>query len=110
MIYTCPVCAYGRMEDAPCDYNICPCCGTEFGYDDASRSHIELRETWLRGGGRWFSHFTEPPPLWNPVSQLAAADYDYDIAIEDPMSATTTIKVSPPAAFPMYAHASGGYH
>lgn len=47
--YLCPVCGYG-MEDPPSDFNICPCCGTEFGYHDANTSTNTLRAAWLRGG------------------------------------------------------------
>lgn len=80
MTYTCPVCAFGGMEDPPKDYTICPCCGTEFGYDDHTRSHLELRNAWLAKGGRWFSGVTEPPSDWNPYAQLVAAGYEYGVA------------------------------
>lgn len=41
--YTCPVCAYERMPYPPKNYNICPCCGVEFGYEDFVATHRELR-------------------------------------------------------------------
>ncbi len=49
-MFTCPVCYYTGMQDPPTDYNICVCCGTEFGNDDELCSHadcapIGLRET-----------------------------------------------------------------
>src|SRR5260221_2486348 len=68
---TCPVCAYARLPYPPSDYNICPCCGTEFGNDDAIVSHDELRRTWIRGGANWF--FDEAPMHWNPWTQLIRA-------------------------------------
>lgn len=46
----CPVCGYGGLTEPPSDFTICP---TEFGYDDATRSHEELREEWVRNGSRW---------------------------------------------------------
>jgi len=70
MTYKCPVCFYPQMLDPPEDYNICPCCGTEFGNDDAEASHSELRRRWVSDGARWF--FEIPPPGWNPFVQLLA--------------------------------------
>ena len=38
----CPVCGYSHLKEGPCDefgcstYEICPCCGFEFGFDDDS--------------------------------------------------------------------------
>jgi hypothetical protein len=68
---TCPVCAYKNLPYPPQDYNICPCCGTEFGNDDAHLSHHQLREVWVAGGASWF--FNEPPEHWNPWTQLIRA-------------------------------------
>lgn len=69
MTFTCPVCFYDKMEDPPRDYNICECCGTEFGNDDSRRSFEELRTLWIDSGAHWF--FGQPPELWNPQEQLA---------------------------------------
>lgn len=71
MSYTCPVCLYVEMPYPPADYDICPCCGTEFGNDDADFSYEQLRERWIRSGARWF--FGNPPPGWNPWMQLIHA-------------------------------------
>ena len=46
--FTCPVCGYAEMEQPPKDFAICPQCMTEFGYDDYSRSHEDLRAEWLK--------------------------------------------------------------
>jgi len=35
MNYRCPVCFFDELPYPPRDYHICPCCGTEFGNDDA---------------------------------------------------------------------------
>ena len=66
---------YPKMPYPPRDYHICPCCGTEFGNDDADRSHEELREEWLSAGARWF--FGNPPQHWNPLQQLLNAGMNY---------------------------------
>jgi hypothetical protein len=69
MLNICPVCGY-LMEDPPTDYNICPSCGTEFGYHDVNSSIAELRANWLRTGPQWWST-TDPCPLnWDPYIQL----------------------------------------
>ena len=67
----CPVCYYPDMPYPAQEYNICPCCGTEFENDDRDRSHAQLRAYWIGSGARWF--FRQPPALWNPWSQLAQA-------------------------------------
>jgi hypothetical protein len=53
------------------DYNICECCGTEFGNDDEMFSREELRAQWISGGSKWF--FGSHPVGWNPWSQLVGA-------------------------------------
>jgi hypothetical protein len=65
---TCPVCSYKNMPFPPEDYNICPCCGTEFGNDDAYATHEQLLMRWLRNGAPWF--FGVAPLGWNPYLQL----------------------------------------
>lgn len=74
--YICPVCKYDQLDEAPYDgygcatYTICPCCGTEFGYDDSSKTHIELRDKWIKNGMKWWSLSVAPPSGWNPKKQL----------------------------------------
>src|SRR5271167_4695368 len=71
MRYICPVCGFADLENPPRDHVICPSCGTQFGYDDVTRSYEKLRDAWVSRGARWFSGY--PPPLWNPWRQLAEA-------------------------------------
>lgn len=77
--FTCPVCGYPGLTEPPYDqhgcasFDICPSCGIEFGYDDAKRSHDELRAAWLAAGAPWRSRTTAPPPAWSPARQLEAA-------------------------------------
>lgn len=51
-------------------YNICDCCGVEFGYEDSSLIGIKnYRNKWLSSGGRW----TKPnckPENWTLENQL----------------------------------------
>lgn len=68
---TCPVCGYKGLPYPPQDYNICPCCSTEFGNDDAIYSHPQLLGMWVAGGANWF--FGRPPENWNPWMQLLNA-------------------------------------
>ena len=68
MRYHCPVCMFPKLPYPPRDYHICPCCGTEFGNDDAEFSHDQLREMWIAAGPYWF--FGRPPDHWNPWMQL----------------------------------------
>lgn len=76
--YTCPVCAYSEMPDPAEEGNICPCCGTEFGYDDDGVSHRQLRDEWVANGAPWFSTVIAAPINWSPWVQLILSDYDYD--------------------------------
>ncbi len=73
MGYQCPVCGFLEMPYPPEDYNICPCCGTEFGYHDFSRTHSSLRRIWIDAGCRWFSSAMQLPAGWNPFLQLLKA-------------------------------------
>ena len=70
-IYKCPVCGYDLTEP-PTNYSICPCCGTEFGYDDADASHADLRQEWVAQGCPWFSQSRPAPTDWDARQQIAA--------------------------------------
>src|SRR5688572_22740307 len=74
-MHTCPVCGYGGLPRPAVAYQICPCCGTEFGYDDARRSARELRALWVLQGMRWHSRIVPPPVNWSPERQLLAAQF-----------------------------------
>src|SRR3990172_11483496 len=70
---TCPVCGFDELSHPLQQFDICPCCGTEFGYDDSVLTHEELRIRWIRAGADWWSETTEPPANWNPIAQLIRA-------------------------------------
>ncbi len=81
-MYICPVCGYSELEESPYDkfgdssFEICPCCGTEFGYHDFVKNKKDLtlrwkslREKWLRKNAKW--HFPEKKPKkWSLKEQL----------------------------------------
>lgn len=69
MVNICPVCGF-LMRYPARDWNICPSCGTEFGYDDAGRTHAELRHAWIDRGMQWWSPVESPPDGWNALEQL----------------------------------------
>jgi hypothetical protein len=78
-MHTCPVCWFSNLPYPANDYHICPCCGTEFGNDDAEFSWDELRERWVAQGANWF--FGAPPDGWNPQAQLLAAGYGVKMTV-----------------------------
>ena len=67
------MCGYGELQRPPTDFAICPCCGTEFNYDDYALSYDELRHRWIVNGAKWFSEARPMPNNWNPYVQLFAA-------------------------------------
>ncbi len=81
-MFRCPVCGFPQLSDEPWNSNnspsdeICPSCGTHFGYDDAgpglgarAELHRELRSIWIANGCKWWSSRPAPPD-WNPQVQL----------------------------------------
>jgi hypothetical protein len=81
MPYECPVCGYKALPEPPSNFSICPSCGTEFGYDDASTSHAALRRNWITHGFPWFSRSRPSPPNWNAWKQLIDAGYGYELPV-----------------------------
>lgn len=69
MINVCPVCGYDKLYEPPYDnyglgsYEICPCCGFQFGVDDFSTDdnfdvnfiYEKWRKNWEFNGKKWFS-------------------------------------------------------
>jgi hypothetical protein len=52
-------------------YEICPCCGVEFGYEDSTiQSTQAFRKVWIEDGLKWFSA-REKPENWSPEQQMA---------------------------------------
>ena len=71
----CPVCGYSKLLEPARNNNvpsfeICSCCGTEFGYDDCSQEKImKLRKEWIESGYKWFSE-EDKPDNWDAIEQL----------------------------------------
>ena len=46
----CPVCGFllkfEPYEDGLCSFEICYCCGSQFGYDDSCNTEVALKERW----------------------------------------------------------------
>ena len=74
--YPCPVCGF-PLKYPPEDFNICPSCGVEFGYETAGRSFYELRQEWVDSGAHWASRVHDKPRNWNPWIQLETAHLSY---------------------------------
>jgi len=97
MTFTCPTCYYTGLQEPPANYNICECCGTEFGVDDELHSYEELRSRWINLGAPWF--FRTPPVGWNPWVQLFTANfggplpYDPSFTLAGNIQAETRIAV-----------------
>lgn len=77
----CPVCGYDGLEDGTASGEICSSCGTEFGYSDFQRSHLELRRRWIsEERAQWWSRYTPMPSAWSPVSQLRNIGHECTVA------------------------------
>ena len=79
----CRVCGYdmgyptwGENGQEP-TYEICPCCGIEFGYEDATIKGIrQARQKWIDNGMKWFD-MKEKPEKWNPLDQMKNIQQEY---------------------------------
>lgn len=61
---------YGDNGNSP-TYEICACCGVEFGYEDTTvQSAQKFRENWIGDGLKWFSP-SEKPANWSWEEQKA---------------------------------------
>jgi hypothetical protein len=73
----CPLCGYDlggeyHYLDLKQGYEICDCCGCEYGYTD-TRAH---REAWLAGGAKWRNPKARPAD-WSLDEQLKNANPDW---------------------------------
>jgi len=75
--HNCRVCGFynktlpwGEDEKSP-TYEICPCCGVEFGNEDSEiESTKKYRQKWLEEGAIWFDK-KERTEDWNLSLQLS---------------------------------------
>jgi hypothetical protein len=70
-LWLCPVCGLLGLRENPALglHEICPCCGCQFGYDDAGTSWEQLRAQWIAGGARWYSRTRKQPIGWQPPTE-----------------------------------------
>ncbi|RJL35657.1 hypothetical protein D5H75_02395 [Bailinhaonella thermotolerans] len=82
-LYGCRVC--GLIQDsAPWgldgrspSFDICPCCGVEFGYEDATLvSILVFRQKWLEDGAPWWDSELKPGG-WDLALQLESVPPEY---------------------------------
>lgn len=60
---------WGQDDKTP-DFEICDCCGTEFGYEDATPAGVvRKRKAWLTDPGAWFRPEAKPAG-WDTSEQL----------------------------------------
>jgi hypothetical protein len=71
-IWFCPLCGYGPWKEPYHDaetlrqsYDVCDCCGCEYGYDD----EIAYFEEWVAAGMKWFDP-KHKPENWKFEDQL----------------------------------------
>ncbi|WP_132313659.1 hypothetical protein [Paenibacillus sp. BK033] len=77
MKHICPICGYEELTQAPYDtdgnesFEICDCCGFEFGFDDVHDGHTfeTYRNKWISAGATWFYKQSEPE-IWDLNQQL----------------------------------------
>lgn len=81
--HNCRVCGL-YIENAPWGYDgmsptyeICPCCGVEFGNDDYTIESVKTYRTeWIKRGANWFTP-KEKPNNWNLEEQLKKIPLGY---------------------------------
>ncbi|MBS9801675.1 hypothetical protein J4052_01610 [Bacillus toyonensis] len=76
MNFICVICGFDDLLDPPYEegyplYEICPCCGFQFGFDDCDQgcTFVAHREKWLEKGAVWHNN-TEKPTEWSLEKQL----------------------------------------
>ena len=81
--YRCRICGL-QLDDPPWgedgqtpDFTFCPCCGVEFGYQDASIKGIRAyRQSWINAGATWQDPKAKPLG-WDLDEQLGHIPADY---------------------------------
>lgn len=60
---------YGHSSKVP-SFEICVCCGVEFGYEDTTADAAEhYRKRWIENGANWFDPSAKPRS-WSLEAQL----------------------------------------
>ena len=70
-INNCPVCGYGPFnepytsaQELRYSYDICDCCGCEYGNDDTEQHY----DNWIKNGCSWFNS-KQKPSNWSLQNQ-----------------------------------------
>lgn len=59
-------------------FEICSCCGAEFGYEDCTReAAMAYRVNWLARGAPWFNE-RKKPSGWSLTEQLRQVPKDFE--------------------------------
>jgi hypothetical protein len=83
--FYCRVCGLFQDQDVPPwgfdgnspSFDICGCCGAEFGFDDCFPGAVkEFRAKWLEKGSAW-RFPEEKPPNWSLEEQLKNVPIEY---------------------------------
>lgn len=80
-LYFCRICGlreeqppWGKDGKTP-SFEICSCCGAEFGYNDATQVAIaHFRKNWLDTGAKWFD-YSKKSGNWSLEEQLKQIPY-----------------------------------
>lgn len=82
--FNCNICGYPNLDQPPRDetggpsFEICPCCGGEFGYNDTTiQAEQSYRRNWIHNGTKWFI-FGLKPADWSLRDQLLNIGIDLD--------------------------------
>lgn len=75
--YICLVCGFDGLTEPPYNeqgepsYEICPCCGFEFGFDENNKAdkYKTFRAKWISNGAVWFMPKRKPKD-WDLAKQL----------------------------------------
>ena len=67
--FTCPICTYPLLTEPFENFEICPSCGTQADYEDATPLNRQLRRMklrlqWVNKGCPWFNHEVTIPAFW----------------------------------------------
>ncbi len=82
-LYACRVCGYEQLEppwgedgQSP-TYEICSCCGVEFGYEDSTKTSMKkFRDNWVAAGMQW-SEKKQKPDSWDCDLQFKNIPKEY---------------------------------
>ena len=70
---------WGEDDHTP-SFEICECCGVEFGYEDCTaQSASKYRSEWISNGAQWNDE-SERPAGWVLEEQLKQVPRDFSVA------------------------------